>query len=188
MQDPNFPELHFEPIQDENFDFNDITWKPDFDFCFASQADTYEHSRIKQILARRDYSLSREDLRVSKWLCGKYDTILCDKLKWIVDSASRQPFWTSNLKPIGSQMAVYAYLLEEFGIIARLYLVHSDRYGQINWWFNSFCPFHRRVHHKNHWYLSTSKKGGVYIGCFHKSPGFSKNPNYYLCEELVGFE
>ncbi len=181
-----FPECIFVPIQDENT--LDVNWKPDFDFNFASQADSYEQARLKQLLKRKDFCLTREDLRVAKWLVGKYDTNIIACLKWIMDGPNLQPFWTSTLKPIGSQMCVYHYLLEEFGVIARLYLVHFDRFGQINWWFNSFCPFHRRVHSKQHWYLSSSKNGGVYIGCFHKSPGMIKNPNYFLCDDLPGFE
>jgi hypothetical protein len=68
-----------------------------------------------------------------------------------------------------AEPCLYRILLESCGVLAQLARFHIDGFGQRNWMFRTKCPFHRRVHRANHWFVSTSRRDPrqYYIGCFH---------------------
>lgn len=166
----------------------EINWQSgDIDFFNTSlDGDLYEHDRLFGISAERDSCFSREDLRSACWLISKGDNSLAAKLQWQNDDCQRIPFRTSRFGLRG-EAGVYLHVLEQFGVTPLLSHVCQDKYNQWNWLFKTMCPFHRRVHSHNHWYISESKRGGYWIGCFHLSLGKKFHPNYYLVADLPGF-
>lgn len=123
------------------------------------------------------------DLRVLRQL---WDVVSArDKLKgripWVYahdpDRQCLQPQMGSrNDREVIIQLA----LLEDFGVVVCVPpRVFVDKYKQIQFLFKgSMCPFHRRTHRNNNWFLCESNNGRYYIGCFHGDK--NKKPLNYV--------
>lgn len=84
------------------------------------------------------------------------------------DSDSASVLESSKLRH-PAEPCLYRILLESCGVLAQLARFHTDKYGQSNWCFRTKCPFHRRIHRSNHWYIASSRRDPrqYYIGCYH---------------------
>lgn len=46
------------------------------------------------------------------------------------------------------------------------YIKDGEKFTAVN--FDSWCPFHERVHHSNKWFITSYKNSGnTYLGCWH---------------------
>ena len=169
-----------------------VDWNepPMDDFNFGSDFYSVESLRLDCITDGKDFFLNLALLKVIRDLVDRGNFQLLIKIGWELDGPDRTPFPTNEKVDIhpGAQMIVYGYLLHRFGIRALVDSIGKDRYKQVNWKFRSVCPFHRRVHTSNNWFISASAIKGYYIGCFHRSPVQKKHYNDYLCEVLPGFD
>jgi hypothetical protein len=99
--------------------------------------------------------------------------------------------WTLDVTPDSkfahlAEKYVKRVILEEFGVLSQVVSIGKDKVGNDQWVMTGVCPFHRRVHRSQHWYIN-QKKDCTIIGCFHANAIYGRLVNPFVIIDKLPF-
>jgi hypothetical protein len=108
------------------------------------------------------FSWSAAELSIAKKTMKLYPELKAEFcwLDWTLDVTVDSKF--SEL----AEGYVKRVMLEEFGVLCQLKTIMKDKMGNTQWVMTGVCPFHRRVHRQQNWYICQKKDVSI-VGCFH---------------------
>jgi hypothetical protein len=92
--------------------------------------------------------------------------------------------WTLDVTPDSkfshlAEQYVKRVILEEFGVLCQIKSMAKDKMGNDQWIMTGVCPFHRRVHRSQNWYINQKKDASI-IGCFHANAIYGRLVNPFV--------